>query len=54
MSETTLKDLQQGFAQAKKTGHEGWLELEVALYIAEALDDIRHLLKDRLITTERE
>ena len=42
----TLEDLQEGLAQAKKTGHEGWLREEMGLYIAEALDDIRQLLKE--------
>lgn len=47
MSEVKLEDLQKSLAQAKKTGHEAWLQLEVALYIAEALDDIRHLLNEK-------
>ena len=45
MSGTKLEDLQKDLARAKKTGNEAWLQLEMSLYIAEALDDIRHLLK---------
>ena len=33
-----LEELKKKFEKAKVTGHEGWLQLEVLLYIAEALD----------------
>ena len=42
---TKLEELKEKFAQAKKTGNEGWLHTELLLYIAEALDDLRWLAR---------